>query len=1083
MTQEVRNAMAFKLTKYIDKVIDFDVCKIEIIPEDTLLQLANITNLGLALDLGPRHWVVNFGLCVTNPRLRKSTFINYVANYFRKGTLTDLKVAIPTKHRPIPTEAFVYCENNVSDVAQSKTDSCNHYLFIDSRTNKEYLFLDTPGMSDTRGVQQDEINMERILNAVELLGGLTVIIIVINGTTGRMTSTIKNVIVKLRSNLPNAILDTVIVAFTNGKQHEVNFDLNCLDLQAGKIHPFYFQNSAFSSDPSRWNERALKHLQVDWEDSMDEFTRMIQLINECSPKAITAFTDMKNIRNTIRSLFHKARLEVTKIQKMQDEIAALQQGVSDFDSVRQLNKNYVQKKTVDNVEQIPCSHYNTVCTVCTEVCHNECSLTETTTVGDQIFERCSAMENGTCTVCKNKCSYEKHYHARVTFRHVKKSIEDVLHDIKAKYDQAGAKKSAAQQEIMTIADAKKVLETALNKMNGEIKQLCLNLKGICSGFNLVDELYAMINQLQIEAQSLTSIDARKNAEDFIRSLIGFCEQMETDPRFQARSGQAKVTIVDYHPPSNISHNRFLTKTAHTKPSQSSVSTQQYTDQEGNSFDLISIETMLRKLLMPILTDQSQSKYKTACDNSDDYHDQRPRPRQHRTRNRNPTIYSDNKKKHCQERSQKHQNRTPSVSSDETSSDKSFRSGSEEYSLDDRHPRHRFTQLTTKSTNKIQRHRKQHRQDTVTYNDFSHQSSPSVQHQSFQAMNSFTRDNLRQIYTDNLIGMQHQAQLQQNGQNFTLVSDELDKRMQGKTTGPLTEEDQDLYFIYIRKYERKDQATLAKDYRALQQQIHAIFESNITPIPHYLLLQCAAIYKLQKESTQIAERQNSFVVDLAPCRDIQSPEQVRKQSDSKSYIVSSSMMSPQSKSATCETRAVKDNTFADIDVNSMQTTCLNRLTALYFHVITTQNEILCGTVKAELEKFGRETNKKAITIINNLFEKTIEILSSQSVEELQTLFDNQKETIVNQVSTHMADSMTHEDSIIHAACIYYLIENQPPLVIKPIGTIDMIEHIGGHSLLIILRHQEFSQKLLQTECNSSGTRRTHLNADQQSFDVY
>ena len=98
----------------------------------------------------------------------KSTFINYLTNYFRSGSLQNIKVAIPSKYRPAITEQFAHCENNVRDTTQSKTDMCNQYIFVDpnSPAQKQYLFLDTPGLSDTRGAEQDNINMMKIIDGV-----------------------------------------------------------------------------------------------------------------------------------------------------------------------------------------------------------------------------------------------------------------------------------------------------------------------------------------------------------------------------------------------------------------------------------------------------------------------------------------------------------------------------------------------------------------------------------------------------------------------------------------------------------------------------------------------------------------------------------------------------------------------------------------------------------------------------------------------------------------------------------------------------------------------------------------------------
>jgi len=101
----------------------------------------------------------------------KSTFINYLTNYFRGGSLQNVKVAIPSKYRPVITEQFAHCENNLRDTTQSKTDMCNQYIFIDtaSPAQRQYLFLDTPGLSDTRGAEQDNINMNKIIDGVSFI--------------------------------------------------------------------------------------------------------------------------------------------------------------------------------------------------------------------------------------------------------------------------------------------------------------------------------------------------------------------------------------------------------------------------------------------------------------------------------------------------------------------------------------------------------------------------------------------------------------------------------------------------------------------------------------------------------------------------------------------------------------------------------------------------------------------------------------------------------------------------------------------------------------------------------------------------
>jgi predicted GTPase len=74
----------------------------------------------------------------------KSTFINYLLNYFKKGSIENLRIAIPTRYLAA-TETFRTSELDVHDVTKSKTSECTHYHF------GKYNFIDSPGFSDTRG--------------------------------------------------------------------------------------------------------------------------------------------------------------------------------------------------------------------------------------------------------------------------------------------------------------------------------------------------------------------------------------------------------------------------------------------------------------------------------------------------------------------------------------------------------------------------------------------------------------------------------------------------------------------------------------------------------------------------------------------------------------------------------------------------------------------------------------------------------------------------------------------------------------------------------------------------------------------
>ncbi|UJR11318.1 hypothetical protein I4U23_015499 [Adineta vaga] len=462
----------------------------------------------------------------------KSTFINYLVNYFRGGSLKNLRVAIPSVYRLCVTEEFGHTENAMHDTTKSQTDACHQYAFEDPKTKKAYLFLDTPGLSDTRGAEQDDINIFKIIDAVESLGGLTTVIIVVNGTTPRITLNSQNVITRLRGNLPDSVMESVIVVLTNAKRHASNFKIQALGL-TGDVYPFYFQNSAFSKPENEWDSESLPQLERDWRESMNNIKRMLLEIDKLATKSVSAFTEMKAIRNEIMALMHKIKMEVIDIQKMQDEIAAFESAVQKYGSDALTFEDFTKEIIQEHKQHVPADYHSTLCTVCDFVCHDGCALQETVTLGDQIFVGCWAMDNGFCQQCPGivvdgqvtRCSFKKHYHARKTIKISKTSNKRILHEIKAQYEQAAQNKTEFEGKLTSATQAKTLLAKALEEKYIELQEKCKQLRALCHGFDIVEELRSLIAQLQASHLQLHDIEAKQQSEKMIRGLTEFCQMI------------------------------------------------------------------------------------------------------------------------------------------------------------------------------------------------------------------------------------------------------------------------------------------------------------------------------------------------------------------------------------------------------------------------------------------------------------------------------------------------------------------------------------------------------------------------------
>ena len=230
---------------------------------------------------------------------------------------------------------------------------------------------------------------------------------------------------------------------------------------------------------------------------------------------------------------------------------------------------------------------------------------------------------GQCYVCPAHCLYTEHYHARKTMKVKQQKLQDVLHDIKAKYDSATKNKADFQSRIMTTQDAKKMLERALKQKLEEIKHKCAELRRICSGFNLAQELHALIDQLRAEATMLRNIEAKQQAEEFIRSLSEFCRQLEADQN--ARHVLPPMRLVDTYTSKPFrSMSTTPSSTSATPVPSSPISPSENTPNLNTSvLDLITKLNKPKKPLAPVSDDEDGSENGDDDDDDDGPRDTAP----------------------------------------------------------------------------------------------------------------------------------------------------------------------------------------------------------------------------------------------------------------------------------------------------------------------------------------------------------------------------------------------------------------------------------------------------------------------------
>ncbi len=158
----------------------------------------------------------------------KSTFINAFANYVNHETLGDAR----NKMLTLISSSFSISDDDYVDhtvkitvqneqnerpskKGESSTQSCRSYFFPSK--HGALRIIDTPGVGDTRGENQDQLNFNNILTYIAQYPELHAICILLKPNCSRLTSGFRLCLIQLLNNLEKSASQNIIFIFTNAR--------------------------------------------------------------------------------------------------------------------------------------------------------------------------------------------------------------------------------------------------------------------------------------------------------------------------------------------------------------------------------------------------------------------------------------------------------------------------------------------------------------------------------------------------------------------------------------------------------------------------------------------------------------------------------------------------------------------------------------------------------------------------------------------------------------------------------------------------------------------------------------------------
>ena len=269
-----------------------------------------------AAPLAPMKSIDNFIniLLIGESGVGKSTFINAFANYLEFDSLEEAQKGEPVVVIPV---SFLMTTNDDFDeqlvkfgesdpnenhmsAGQSVTQHCRSYVF-DLGSGKKLRIIDTPGFGDTRGDDQDDINMQMIFSFLSNLTHLNGICLLLKPNVQKLNPFLYPCLTQLLRYFGEDISKQLIFCFTNARstffspgdtRPLLKSLLNSLPV---KNTPFEKRNTfCFDSESFRYlvalqrsltfNDIARSEFEKSWEQSVEESKRLRNfLVQELQP--------------------------------------------------------------------------------------------------------------------------------------------------------------------------------------------------------------------------------------------------------------------------------------------------------------------------------------------------------------------------------------------------------------------------------------------------------------------------------------------------------------------------------------------------------------------------------------------------------------------------------------------------------------------------------------------------------------------------------------------------------------------------------------------------------------------------------
>jgi hypothetical protein len=257
----------------------------------------------------------------------KSTLANLFINLAGEKNVLDRVFAIPTDFHECNVEAFKHkaVENFSRGTTYSVTAEPTDYVV--EGPNYILKIIDTPGLANTQGVEQDEKNTAAIAKFVAESGGFNAICIVLPSTTIGTTAEQRYTMSQLQTIMPRGARDRIFILVTHATLTSGDPKNFIEQFELPTTNSFYFDNlplshagiipigapterNAMRNDP----ERMAMAFENAWSDAKEEFS---DFINKALSFSAYSTDEMEKIGALKSLLVEEIAAGITKLEQLE----------------------------------------------------------------------------------------------------------------------------------------------------------------------------------------------------------------------------------------------------------------------------------------------------------------------------------------------------------------------------------------------------------------------------------------------------------------------------------------------------------------------------------------------------------------------------------------------------------------------------------------------------------------------------------------------------------------------------------------------------------------------------------------------